>query len=208
MMRQEQATVYLGLGSNLGDRCRNLWRAVEMLQRVSAMYVDLEDGIASLYETSPVGGPLGQARYLNTALRLFTELAPLEVLEAVLAVERSMGRTRGERWASRNIDLDVLLVDDCIVNDAALQLPHPRLHLRRFVLEPLRNIAPTVRHPVLHKTVTQLADEARQRETEQQVERVGDDQWFRGYADRFTDPCQLGREESARAEARESSRNG
>lgn len=151
------ATVYLGLGSNLGDRFAALRAAVIALDHHPQIDVDFDSGIASLYETSPVGGPPAQPVYLNSAVRVLTVLDPRPLLEAALAIEASLGRVRKERWGERLTDIDLLFYEDLVLNDRRLTLPHPRLHQRRFVLEPLSEIAPNLVHPVLQVTVESLA---------------------------------------------------
>jgi len=123
---------YLGLGSNLGDRLANLQRAVDLL--------GMEEGITVLhssrvYETAPVGPP--QPDYLNAVLEIETTLPPQELLRACLAVEDEMGRVRAERWGPRVIDVDVLTFDRREIHEDGLDVPHPRMHERAFVLAPL-----------------------------------------------------------------------
>jgi 2-amino-4-hydroxy-6-hydroxymethyldihydropteridine diphosphokinase len=125
--------VFLALGSNLGDRLANLQRAVDLLEG--------QDGLAivkssRVYQTEPVGGP-PQPDYLNAVVEGRTSLSPQELLDACLAVEREMGRERKERWGPRLIDLDLLTYGREQVNEPGLQIPHPRMHQRGFVLIPL-----------------------------------------------------------------------
>ncbi len=123
---------YLGLGSNLGDRLANLRRAVELLAERGARVVRS----SRVYETDPVGGP-PQPDYLNAVVEVETELEPRSLLSACLAVEDALGRVRAERWGPRVIDVDVLTYDDVVVDEPDLQIPHPRMHERGFVLIPL-----------------------------------------------------------------------
>jgi 2-amino-4-hydroxy-6-hydroxymethyldihydropteridine diphosphokinase len=136
-------SAFVGIGSNLGDREGNLRRAVELLSA--------EDGIdvvavSEVRETDPVG-PVEQGPFLNGAVRIETGLAPRELLERLLAVEERLGRVRRERWGPRTIDLDLLLYGDDVVDEPGLTVPHPRLHERRFALEPLSDLAPSLEIP-------------------------------------------------------------
>ncbi|HZR93511.1 MAG TPA: 2-amino-4-hydroxy-6-hydroxymethyldihydropteridine diphosphokinase [Gaiellaceae bacterium] len=130
---------YVGLGSNLGDRERLLRRAVELLDAADGVEVV---AVSSLRETDPVGFA-EQPRFLNAAAALETTLAPRALLDLLLAVERELGRTRaGPRFGPRTIDLDLLLHGSAVVCEPGLTVPHPRLHERRFALEPLAELDP------------------------------------------------------------------
>jgi 2-amino-4-hydroxy-6-hydroxymethyldihydropteridine diphosphokinase len=136
-------SAFVGIGSNLGDREGNFRQAVELLSA--------EDGIdvvavSEIRETDPVG-PVEQGPFLNGAVRIETDLAPRELLERLLAVEERLGRVRRERWGPRTIDLDLLLYGDDAVDEPGLTVPHPRLHERRFALEPLSDLAPSLEIP-------------------------------------------------------------
>jgi 2-amino-4-hydroxy-6-hydroxymethyldihydropteridine diphosphokinase len=136
-------SAFVGIGSNLGDREGNFRQAVELLSA--------EDGIdvvavSEIRETDPVG-PVEQGPFLNGAVRIETDLAPRELLERLLAVEERLGRVRRERWGPRTIDLDLLLYGDDVVDEPGLTVPHPRLHERRFALEPLSDLAPSLEIP-------------------------------------------------------------
>lgn len=160
------ATAYIGLGSNLGDRLASMRRAVGLLGQIPGLTID-HGGIASLYETQPV--ELEQMpHFLNSALRVRITEPPVIVLEAMLEIERLMGRKRQIRWESRVIDLDLLLVDQVVIDVPSLTLPHPRLHERRFVLEPLAEIAGRHLHPLLGCTIQALRQSMKDAE-EQQV---------------------------------------
>lgn len=124
---------YVGVGSNLGDREGTIRAAIAALPGVVA--------VSELRETDPVGRT-DQPTFLNGAVALETELSPRELLDTLLAVERQLGRERRERWGPRTIDLDLLVVDDVTCDEPGLTLPHPRLHERRFALEPLAELAP------------------------------------------------------------------
>ena len=130
---------YVGVGSNLGDRAGTIDRAVELLAARDGVEVVAR---SSLRETEP-WGPVEQPPFLNGAVALETSLEPQALLEVLLEVERVLGRVReGERWGPRTIDLDLLLQDELVVDRPGLTLPHPRLHERRFALEPLAELAP------------------------------------------------------------------
>jgi len=138
------ARAYVGLGSNLGDRERMLWGAIHML--AFDPEVDVV-AVSSFRETDPVG-ILDQPRFLNAAVAVETELDPQALLELLLSVERELGRTRdGPRFGPRTIDLDLLLYDGTEMNEPGLAVPHPRLHERGFVLEPLAEIDPDLLVP-------------------------------------------------------------
>ena len=146
-------TVYLGLGSNLGDRRRNLEAALDALRAHPAVRVL---AVSALIETEPVGGPTGQPPYLNGAAEIATDLDPHALLALLKTIERDLGRTAGVRWGPREIDLDILLCGDTILETGTLVIPHPRMRERRFVLEPLAEIAPTARDPATGRTVREL----------------------------------------------------
>jgi len=147
------ATVYLGLGSNLGDRRASLDAAVESLRANPAVRVL---AVSGFIETAPVGGPPGQGPYLNGAAAIETDLAPVALLAELRRIERALGRREGPRWGPRPVDLDILLYDSLVLATPDLTLPHPRLRERRFVLEPLAAIAPDARDPVTGLTVREL----------------------------------------------------
>jgi 2-amino-4-hydroxy-6-hydroxymethyldihydropteridine diphosphokinase len=130
---------FLGLGSNLGDREAELARAVASLPDVVA--------VSQLYETEPVGGPAGQGRYLNAVVELDTDLDPHRLLELAQRLETAAGRRRTVRFGPRTLDVDVLLVGDEVVADEDLVVPHPRMWERRFVVEPLFELAPDLVPP-------------------------------------------------------------
>lgn len=138
------ALAYVGLGANLGDREGTLRRAVEGLREADGVEVL---AASELHETDPVG-VIDQPRFLNGAVALRTELAPRELLELLLEIERGLGRVRdGERWGPRTIDLDLLVYEDVVLDEPGLRVPHPRLHERRFALEPLAELDPALEIP-------------------------------------------------------------
>lgn len=125
---------FLSLGSNLGDRRRLLAQAVDTLPDVVA--------VSPVYETDPVGGPGGQGPYLNLVVELLTAIEPRPLLAICHRIEASAGRVRAERWGERTLDVDIIWMDGVEVDDATITIPHPRWRERRFVLAPLRDLAP------------------------------------------------------------------
>jgi 2-amino-4-hydroxy-6-hydroxymethyldihydropteridine diphosphokinase len=126
--------VLLGLGSNLGERRRILKEAVDSLPRVAA--------VSGLYETDPMGGPSGQGKYLNLVVAIDSDATPRQLLGMCHRLEAAAGRVRGERWGPRPLDIDILFIDGERVDEPDLQVPHPRMWERRFVLVPLADVAP------------------------------------------------------------------
>ena len=157
-------TAYIALGSNVGDRAAHLRQALALLGENAAIRVER---VTSFHETDPVGGPPGQPRFLNAAAELTTTLSAAELLRTLLEVEASLGRVRLEKDGPRTLDLDLLLFGQDIlsVNEPALKLtvPHPRMHERLFVLEPLAEIAPAAVHPVSGLKVAELLLDLRAR---------------------------------------------
>jgi len=149
------ATCLVALGSNLGNRVAVLERAIELLSNHPAITLA---GHSRWFHTEPIGGPQGQGGFVNAAIRLVTSCSPEEMLAILQSVEADLGRQRRERWSARTVDLDLLLFDDVILKTPQLQIPHPRMVFRRFVLEPAAEIAPDMRHPVNGWTIGKLLD--------------------------------------------------
>lgn len=147
------ATTLIALGANLGDRLGNLQRAIELLNRPPAQRVVAH---SRWFSTAPIGGPAGQTPFVNAAARVETSLTPLELLALLSDIEAELGRQRRERWAARCVDLDLLLFDDLLFDTPELQLPHPRMAFRRFVLEPAADVAADLVHPGIGWTIGQL----------------------------------------------------
>jgi len=129
-------SVYIGIGSNLGDRQKNIDLAIENLRSTSSIVVEK---ISSIYETDPVGGP-PQGKFLNGVIRIKTALSPKELLAILKEIEKSLGRRQAVRFGPRVIDLDILTYGDIRINEENLIIPHPRMNEREFVLQGLREI--------------------------------------------------------------------
>jgi len=146
-------SAYLSLGSNIGNRESHLCHAIARLQALGPVAA-----VSSLYETEPVEFT-DQPWFLNCVVLLETDATPRQLLANLLAIEQEMGRVRTQKKGPRTIDIDILLFDGTIVDSPELIIPHPAMHQRRFVLEPLAEIAPEVWHPSLKKTIRRLLEE-------------------------------------------------
>ncbi len=146
--------IYLLLGANLGNRNDTINKAIALItKQIGQFFVK-----SSFYETAP-WGKIDQAPFLNIALGIVSEQTPHQLLANLQAIEKQLGRVRNEHWGARTIDIDIILFDSVVVSSPNLQIPHPLMQDRRFVLEPLAAIAPLFVHPILHKTVSQLLDQ-------------------------------------------------
>lgn len=144
--------VYISFGSNIGDREQQINEALNKLQQVCDTELVT---VSSLYETAPVGGVI-QDDFLNGAAIVETSLTPIDFLNEIQRIELELGRERKVHWGPRTIDLDVLLMDDYIIEHERLNVPHPYMHERSFVLIPLAEIAPDAIHPILNKSINEL----------------------------------------------------
>jgi len=145
--------IYIGIGSNLGDRRANTVEAVEHVCKLSGTKLVRT---SSLYESEPLGD--AKTWFVNSVIEIETDLPPDGLLRKLKAIEEAMGRKRvkGKRWGSRIIDLDILLCDHDVIEKRSLKVPHPEMHKRRFVLLPLAELAPHVVHPQLGQSVSSL----------------------------------------------------
>ena len=157
---------FIGIGSNIGDRRKNCVEAVERLEQIRGCRFI---GCSRWYLTSPVGVE-NQDWFVNGVASLDAGISAQDLLDGLLRIEAAMGRVRTEKWGPRVIDLDLLLYGSDIIEERNLKIPHPYMHVRRFVLAPLAEVAPDVIHPVLGKTVSQILQELRGEE--QQVTRL------------------------------------
>jgi len=149
------ATVYLSLGSNVGDRMAHLRAALDRLAGPDLRVAR----VSAVYETEPVDYT-AQDWFLNLVVEAATRLGPFELLARAQAIESALGRVRTVAKGPRTIDIDILLYGERVVRTAALEIPHPRMHERRFVLAPLAELAPALRHPVTHRTVQEMLEAA------------------------------------------------
>jgi len=146
--------VYLALGSNVGDRQQTIISAIEYLQNhpeFSAITV------SSMYLTEPYGFT-GQRDFVNCAVRLETLLSPRDILQEIKSIENIFGRTREIKWGPRTLDIDILFYDSKIIQEPDLIIPHPEIHKRTFVLQPLMELCPDFVHPILHRSIRSILD--------------------------------------------------
>lgn len=152
------SVAYIGLGSNLNDKINNLDRAIDLVGGSPGTRVLRR---SSIYQTEPVGVK-EQPDFLNMVLEIDTALSPFELLDFLQGVEQTMARKKEIRWGPRNIDLDLLLYEDEVIDSERLILPHPGMHLRKFVLIPLAEIARDKIHPVFKKTILNLLEDLKE----------------------------------------------
>ena len=154
-MTTERATAYIGIGSNLGDKASNCRHSLEQIDQLPGCEVTAR---SDMFRTEPEG-VTGQDWYANCVLEITTTQGPHQILAGLMGIESSMGRIRKKRWEARIIDLDLLLFGWEIIESRDLVIPHPLMHKRRFVLEPLAQLAPDLVHPVLKTTIRQLLNQ-------------------------------------------------
>ena len=144
-------TAYIGVGSNIGDRARYLDAAVDAMRDLGEVIA-----LSQVYDTEPCDVPSPQNRYLNMVVGLDTALSPIQLLDGMLAIERNHGRIRTVRNAPRTLDLDILFYGSLKIDSHRLTVPHPRAHDRAFVLVPMSDIAPSLQHPTVNRTIREL----------------------------------------------------
>ncbi|SHJ81615.1 2-amino-4-hydroxy-6-hydroxymethyldihydropteridinediphosphokinase [Malonomonas rubra DSM 5091] len=153
MTTVSKSRVFIALGGNLGNPQQAFQEAMDSLQQHPQITLS---ACSSLYLTPPVGGPKGQPDYLNAVVELSSDLSPYELLKVCRQIEDDAGRTREVLWGSRTLDLDLLFYGQQVLTTKELEIPHPRLHQRHFVLLPLAELAADFIHPQKHRTVAEL----------------------------------------------------
>ncbi len=147
-----EKTVYIGIGSNLGNKVENCRKAINLIEKMPSLTLKEQ---SPLFRTEPVGVS-GQDWYVNCVISLWSEIPAHQILKQLLSIETAMGRERRRKWDPRPIDLDILLFGNRIIHDQDLQVPHPLMHLRKFVLVPMVQLAPDMMHPIINKTMREL----------------------------------------------------
>ena len=151
-MKANLVTAYLGLGSNLGDRIKNLELAISAISEHPEILVH---AVSSFYETEPMGYQ-DQDWFINQVIQIDTTLSPDELLTEIRKIENALGRKRRIKWGPRTMDIDILLYGDMVIESSILTIPHPLLTKRLFVLIPLAEIAPSLKHPVLGRSIRHI----------------------------------------------------
>jgi 2-amino-4-hydroxy-6-hydroxymethyldihydropteridine diphosphokinase len=159
MRNGDTVTAYIGLGANTGDRGSNLFNAIAKLSQIPGVTVKK---LSRLMENPAVGGPEGSPPFLNGAAVVETTLGSHALMKALLEIEKELGRNRREKWEPRPLDLDLLLYGNEIISSDDLVVPHPLMHERAFVLQPLAEVAPDAVHPALQMSVAGLLENLRQ----------------------------------------------
>jgi len=155
MVKGKKHNAYIGLGSNLGRRKKNITAALGALETTREIEIVK---VSSLYETEPLGGPDDQPKFINAVAHVRTTLSPERLLAVCFHIEDSLGRKRAIRWGRRTIDLDLLIYEQEIRATPDLTLPHPMMHERWFVMEPLAEVAPDLMHPTLEQTAREILE--------------------------------------------------
>ena len=143
---------YIGVGSNLGDKLDNCRKAIDRVGKISGCRLT---GQSDFFRTSPVGVE-GHGWYVNAVFSIEADITAYRLLKSLLAVEMDLGRERKKKWDPRTIDLDILLYGQTVMDEKELTIPHPYMHLRKFVLLPMSQLIPDMVHPVLGKTIAEL----------------------------------------------------
>ena len=154
--KEKQVTAFIAVGANLGPRYETIAAAVGKIGQLDGVRIVKE---STLIETAPVGGPEGQGMFVNGAIKIETLLGAEVLLQAILTIEDQLGRVRNQKWGPRLIDLDLIFYGRSVIDEPHLQVPHPLMHTRGFVLVPMVELAPKLRHPLLGETMQLLLDE-------------------------------------------------